>query len=306
MKKRPTLHRAPLALIGLTTLFLALSAGSCQDTNPPTGGGGGDGATPDTLTRLTFDGGYNPTVSPDSDRVAFQLLGGGIAVLHLASGVIDSVFLFGSEPDWSPDPDSILYLFGGIRLASLTTQGSFPLINNSNVETPEWSHDGWRIVSHGTSPDGLYLTSVRSGQMEMVTCTTDAGDPCAGEHPSYSGLGDYICFEDGLEIMRVAPTGGIAETIVANLRDVTEPSYSPDGLFIAFAMQGLDPATTHIWVSDAQSQDSGLWQVTDGAVRDRSPAWGPNSHFLYFERSDTALGSQTDIWRIGFDTAGSL
>ena len=301
----------PYTLLILTlSVFLSLVAGSCEDIAPPTDGdggagdNGGGGSAPDTLTRLTFTGGFHPSASPDGSRVVFQTPAGNIAILHLDSGSIDTVFLFGSSPDWGPSPDSILFLLDGIRIASVSGQSSFPLINGSNLQAPEWSPDGKKIVTHGANPAGIYITRLIGSRIDPLPCTTSQGAVCVGEHPSYSGPGDWIVFQEGATISQTPADGGSASVIVENQRPVTEPSYSPNGRFIAFVMQGVNPKTNHIWVSDALGQDSGLWQLTSGPVNDRRPSWGPNSRLIYFDRTDT-LGSPPDIWRIGFDSTAT-
>jgi Tol biopolymer transport system component len=152
----------------------------------------------------------------------------------------------------------------------------------------------------GRGPDGAYLTSYPAGVTEIIPCTRDGGALCQGEGPSFSGDGQWITHEEGLKIMKVPRAGGVAQTVVGGLRDVTKPAWSPNNKYIAFVMQGTSYQFGHIWVADSRGQTFGLWQVTDGDFRDSEPTWSADSRTIYFTRNDSAFSAPTKIYGIGF------
>lgn len=285
-----------LLVVIVVSALVFLAAQSCSDSSDLIG----PGLLP--LAQITSGGGFEPTISPDGQFLAFSGLGSQLIVRDLTSGAEDTMrfadnsIVTMSDPDWSPQLDTIAFLRGGLFVMSLSTGDTIRIASGSNLETPDWSPLGTEILTNGRSPDGAYLTTYPGGATNMVPCIDPSGFGCAGEGPSFSGDGQWFTYEDGLEIMKVPRTGDTATAVVFNQRDVASPAWSPNGFWIAFVMQDSSSNDFHIWVVDARSQVFGQFQITTG--NDDQPTWSPDSKTLYFER--TVSGSPTEIWRVGF------
>jgi Tol biopolymer transport system component len=158
-----------------------------------------------------------------------------------------------------------------------------------------WSPSGDEIAIRSSSPNGILIIAYPSGTTSLVSCV-DA-DGCDGEGPTWSPDGEWIAFEDGLEILKVQRSGGTAAEVVHRNLDLTEPSWSPDGDWIAFVGGDSTFSNTHIWVADARGEAHGLKQMTSGDVHDRNPAWSPDSRTIYFSSNRSG---ETQIWKVDF------
>ncbi|MGH8015245.1 MAG: DPP IV N-terminal domain-containing protein, partial [Candidatus Zixiibacteriota bacterium] len=195
------------------------------------------------------------------------------------------------------------------------TSGSVNLVrinDNCFESSPVWSPSGNEIAIQSRCPDRIVLVAYPSGDTSTVPCVDTDGSECAGEGPTWSGDGNWLAFEDGLQILKVLKTGGTAQVVYdgsnpAVLKDVTEPSWSPDSKWIAFVQEDSSfvdsmfnsDSYLHIWVSDSRGSSFGLWQVTSGPFSDRSPNWSSDSRFIYFS-SNRSGPSQHEIWKVGF------
>jgi len=261
------------------------------------------------LEQLTFSGGYYPTISPDGNWLAFRVSGDGIVKMDLNSGQLYILTAYGTEPDWSRVGNLILFRTtepGGGRnvLATVNaTNGDTSIIHYDDFDDGAvWSPDGTEIAARGSA--GIIVFSYPSGEVDTVTCADNVDAGCEGENPTWSDDGEWLAFEDGLEIMKVQRTGGDAVEVVGGLNDVTEPAWSPDGQYIAFVMDDSTTTHTHIWVTDARGTAFGLWRLTGvdstctlSDCMDRSPCWTADSDEIYFQSNRSG---RNEIWRIGF------
>ena len=79
-------------------------------------------------------------------------------------------------------------------------------------------------------------------------------------------------------IWLVPAEGGTATALTDPRADSHEPSWSPDGQFLAF--QSYAGGNFHIWIIDKEGKQ--LEQITFGAYDDREPHWSPDGQRLGF------------------------
>lgn len=249
----------------------------------------------DAPVQVTFGGGLQPAVSPDGQWLLYRIYGVGICRMSTEGGQPDTLNITGYEFDWSPTGESFLYTNNGLHIYDFEGGTSYELHSGVGWDDgPVWSPLGTEIAVQG---EPVMLISFPDGQLSTVNCEDPDGTDCAGEFPTWSPDGQWIAFEDGLEILKVSRDGGPAQVVVEKLGDVADPAWSPDGKWIAFVLAGQYPIY-NIWVTDARGPEYGLLQVTADDESDWSPAWSADSATIYFSSDRNGL---RDVWKVPFN-----
>jgi Tol biopolymer transport system component len=176
--------------------------------------------------RVTTDiSGIDPSWSPDSSRLAFT------GVEYDQNGNPENTAIYvtrvdgsfnqriggGSQPDWSPTADWIVY--------------------RSNPADTDGCPGIWRMHSDGTGNGPVAPATTNAG-----TCTGGGADP------SFSATGKRVVFvaSDGRMIETVSIHGGKKQRVFRDARPKASPVFSPDGKRIVYS------TSDGLWIVNAK------------------------------------------------------
>jgi TolB protein len=206
-----------------------------------------------------------------------------------------------TTPRWSTDNTKIAfttYASGNpeVRILSLETfhRVPFPTYRGLNT-TPAWSPDGKKIAfcsSMSGNPE-IYVSDASGLNLQRLTFTravniSPAWNPKTGTDMAFvsdrSGTPQvYIMSADGTNVRRV--------TTAAGGGDASGPSWSPNGLFLAFHWRLSETGTYDVYVMEIAT--GRIIQLTHDAGRNEHPTWSPDGRHLAFE--STRSGTR-QVW----------
>ncbi len=270
--------------------------------------------------RRLAEGAFNPAVSPDGARLAFDASWGGPRRLWTsdphgrnarqasddASEAVAHV-----RPRWSPDGGRLVFQSiertkFDVRVADLATGALRWVTNDLFLDLhPVWHPSGRSIAFSSQRSGGLNLWSVPvdgagapCGQLRQLT--TGAGQDVG---PEFSPDGRRLAFavlRQNAELWRlpVDPTTGRArgraEKVVAGTRESSRGSFSPDGRLIAFNSDRS--GEMNLWLFDVGHQAAR--PVTRGPGGDYQPRFSPDGTRLVFF---SCREGQPDIFTVALD-----
>lgn len=277
---------------------------------PPEGEGPPEGKGPAFFSRIAF------ASDRDGDFDVFVMDGNGSNPVRLTADVAAENDI---DPAWSPDGTQIAFastrLFKGSDRHTvwvMNADGSEPTFLDrtgsaicfpSIVAGPAWSPDGTKIA-YNAGCDGWFELFWVDAEGERSHLLTRLGGLNAD--PAWSPDGSTIAFTTDHrgheEIWVVDPIdrssrflGPIAPTCSVENPRAREPTWSPDGARIAFALECH--GNFDIYLMDIDG--SNLVRVTDDPGNDFEPAWSSDGRVIAFvsDRSD----GDTDIWVMNAD-----
>ncbi len=227
-----------------------------------------------------------PSISPDGNQVAFAWDGGPSS----GNGVVSKDYDIYTKTLGSEDP---------VRLTS----------NPADDLNPIWSPDGQTIAFLRVLADhGGELVLVPSGGgAEHTLATILVHDKEAAIGLTWSPDGQWIATSDSETVqspMRLAlisvGTGEKRKLAYhsASMEDDINPSFSPDGKYLAFARH-ISPVVADIYVLELSREREVLpkiLRVTNWNRLNRSPVWTEDGKELLFIGDDPRFGYR--IWRV--------
>jgi len=206
-----------------------------------------------------------------------------------------------TTPRWSPDNTKLAfttYAPGNpeLYLLSLETMHriSFPSYKGLNT-TPAWSPDGKKIAfcSSMSGDPEIYTSDVNGLNLQRLTFSrgvdiSPVWNPKTGTEMAFvsdrSGTPQvYIMSADGTNLRRVTTAGGGG--------DASGPSWSPNGLFLAFHWRLSETGTYDVYIMEIAT--GRIIQLTHDAGRNEHPTWSPDGRHLAFE--STRSGTR-QVW----------
>jgi WD40 repeat protein len=229
---------------------------------------------------------------PKDEGVTFATF----STLVVATGVIDTLLNVHAfdVPEWSPDGSLVAYTDnldvdeGG--LDQVWVAGSEPddrrQISSDAVphRSPTWSRDGTRLAYAGRGDNAQgessqILVRPLTGGVETPILTDFPGSVHGlawspdGSRIAFEGITDprRVPGEEVPQIYTVEATGGEPTRLTGGRVGNSQPTWSPDGLRIAFSSERDGNEEIYIMNADGSEQT----RLTNDPGRDADPAWRP-------------------------------
>lgn len=213
-----------------------------------------------------------PAVSPDGKTVAFvtypQIVRGGVTI------------------DGQPQ----------IMMQSVETGRRLTFSNfvSSVVETPEFTPDGQRVIFSTTvdRDPQICISNLNGGNFQRIS-NVRAIEVSPKVNPRNGSEVLFISGRSGhQQLWRMNIDGSDPEMLTTGEGDVANPSWSPDGQFIAFAWtRGYEPGNFNIFIMSIGKRQP--IQLTHGMGRNENPSWAPDATHLVFSAKQ---GRSTQIY----------
>lgn len=244
------------------------------------------------------------TWSPDGRRLAYVLLGystGGYEIRLWSpelrqSSPIAKGLPWGAPPQWSPDGRTIAAINENQDVCLYPVDGGLVrCLNVLPAILPVWSPDGTSIAYLSRIPEGgLHRVDVESGAV-MPVFTGVNGVNAQRWSPDGSRLVfTYQPTPSGLRHIYVASSDGSeARALVDDQTINYEPTWSPDGRFVAFSTHPEgEPRLMSAAVVDVETGD--IVFSTAYRMVETDPQWSPDGRYFTFvfdsmDRSPPAL-----------------
>ena len=187
----------------------------------------------------------SPAWSPDGNQIAFVSALTEDYEIHVMDADGSNVRRLTVSPreDWQPSwsPDGKHIVFASLRTGDweiyvMDSDGANirQLTESPGVDwTPDWSPDGQRIVfASNRTPDGIEVT-----------------DETVVDNPETSTWDIYVMNHDGSSVKRLTDDPG---------SDI-EPTWSPDGKYLAFSSDRSGPLEVYVMNTDGSDQEGLNW-----------------------------------------------
>ncbi|MCL2390208.1 MAG: Tol-Pal system beta propeller repeat protein TolB [Endomicrobia bacterium] len=239
------------------------------------------------LRRLTKDNKLNilPRWSPDGEQIIYTSYlynNPDLFALNLVKnrrGIISKFQGLNSAANFSPDGERIVLTlsrgkYPNLFLISKTGELIRRMTEGTHIDTsPSYAPNGQEIVFISDRPGypQLYIMNVDGGNMRRLT-TSGFSDS-----PAWSPRGDKIVFtmrqpKGNFDLyVYDLPTTKITK-ITNNQRNNENPSWSPDGRFVAFSSTRSGKNEIYIMAIDG----SGTRKLAEIPGNSYTPAWSPN------------------------------
>jgi Tol biopolymer transport system component len=232
-------------------------------------------------------------------------LAGWLSVLMAAGQVVPLTDGPGNDTEavWSPDGSRVAFQsdrrgMPGLYVLDVATRRVTPLVEGPGLaQFPAWSPDGKSIVysyAHFTKtawegqPDGynLFLVPASGGTPRRLTAGLHH-DSC----PQFSRDGRCVWFssdrgvgkgENAVSLFSVPLEGGAPTLLLRQTgrdRAVVQPSFSPDGRWVALGRLGGFRDNWHVCLTRADRLDNG-YLLTDAQGAFYAPRWSPTGTLL--------------------------
>jgi Tol biopolymer transport system component len=220
------------------------------------------------------------TWSPDGDRIAFIATTANelirrLFTLDLATGDITQVTtttgLDAANPGWSPVDASVLQFQRGEYLYTVDPYTDAPPVAVAPRVPYLWTADGAQ-VRYTDSPATLQMIAI-DGTVREITLPGGIRLLAVTAAPDGSQIAVVVAGDSGLVINRINTETGRAEAVASSLYYLGQPTWSPDGAWLAYVetdtRNGGDNIILHHFSSGRHVP------LVTTPHRDWSPVWRP-------------------------------
>lgn len=183
-----------------------------------------------------------------------------------------------------------------IMVHSAETGRKLPFYNpvSSTIETPEFTPDGKKML-YAASLNGwvnICIADANGGNMNQLS-RVRSSDVSPRVNPKTGRDVLFISGRSGIEqLWRMTIDGGAPEMVTNGEGYVANPSWRPDGEFIAFAWtKGFEPGSYNIFVMNLATKK--LTQLTSNSGKNENPWWAPDGVHLVYQSTH---GRSTQIY----------
>jgi tetratricopeptide (TPR) repeat protein len=183
--------------------------------------------------------GGQPAWQPNGSSLAYRVLGIGVNVIDLASGLASSVAPAGSAwPTWSPDGSRMAYAqrdaAGNFQIMIVGLDGASPPVTLGPGASPVWGPNGLLAYSGCDASGCGILVDNPDDADPPIRLTASASDTPTSWSPDGFNIAYFSNSDGDWDIYFVNTAGGVAQ-VINSPGDDGMPAWSPDGAHLAFA-----------------------------------------------------------------------
>jgi TolB protein len=221
----------------------------------------------------------SPNCSYDGKKVVFnsdKVWDQDLYVIDLAARAREARltrgFRLDQSAEWSPDGRKLAYSSNGdILVANASGKGGVNITGTRAIEvSPTWSPDGSQIafVSDRSGSPQVYVMNSDGSNVRKISTGSYNTDPSWSRNSSVNRIA-YVRVEGGeANVFTVNPDGSDEQRLTWSSRRNENPSWSPDGHYIAFASTRGGSSDIYIMYLNGQNQ----LQLTRGGGK-TFPSW---------------------------------
>jgi len=183
--------------------------------------------------------GGQPAWQPNGSSLAYRVLGIGVNVIDISSGLASSVAPAGAAwPTWSPDGSRMAYAqrdaAGNFQIMIVGLDGASPPVVVGPGASPVWGPNGLLAYSGCDASGCGILVDNPDDADPPVRLTASAGDTPTSWSPDGFNIAYFSNSDGDWDIYFVNTAGGVAQ-VINSPGDDGMPAWSPDGAHLAFA-----------------------------------------------------------------------